>query len=518
MKVLIVDDEEHVRQGIDLTIDWVKYDVHERYYAENGEMALTLIRLHNPAVLFCDMSMPGMDGTELLSIVRDEYPYMQIIVLSGYNDYVYTRATIRASGVDYIMKPFKKRDLEHALEQAITAWKQHESSLKVERDTGYRLQQADMLLDEQKLGLFLKGELSFYPSIVKLFSRIGLPLQHIRVSIILPQNKIQLIEQRYHGDAELFDFAVKNITNELLQEYGPHYLYRLDDHQWILLTVVEEAYRPDKQAMLAGKVLNAWKETIGIVALSGSSEVETDIEHLQAHITIARAALLQCYITSDQIQPNNKKAKPSFVNQEMLLHVALKNGDRAYAAEIIRSFTHTLQQYGPLQLKDLQMLSMEVNYMLERAVRQLSLGVAECSISLWISNIAEWEKTVTQQWWRLIEESGADGLGNGSIHAIRDYIQRHFQSQLSLATLSHQFHFSPQYIAKKFKELYNTTVMTYQTELRIEKAKSLLEHTDLTVSEISEIIGYADENYFTKVFRKQLGLPPLKYRRHIRDS
>ncbi|UUZ81280.1 helix-turn-helix transcriptional regulator [Paenibacillus sp. P26] len=84
--------------------------------------------------------------------------------------------------------------------------------------------------------------------------------------------------------------------------------------------------------------------------------------------------------------------------------------------------------------------------------------------------------------------------------------------------LSEKFHFSPQYIAKKFKELYNTTVMTYLTEPRMEKAKSLLIHTEMPVSEMAATLGYADENYFGKVFKKQTGSSPLQYRKQRRHS
>ncbi|MFH5185839.1 helix-turn-helix transcriptional regulator [Paenibacillus sp. TAB 01] len=163
---------------------------------------------------------------------------------------------------------------------------------------------------------------------------------------------------------------------------------------------------------------------------------------------------------------------------------------------------------------------MEANLLLEQASRLIrdERIAADIFLPVWISDLDEWEKLMIQQWWRLIEETGGEGFSSRGIQAIRDYMHRHFQDDLSLSVLSERFHFSPQYIAKKFKELYNTTVMTYLTELRMEKAKSLLIHTDMSVLDMAEALGYADENYFGKVFKKQTGLSPLQYRKQQRHS
>lgn len=523
MKVLIADDEEHVREGIDLAVDWAKFGVKERLMAEDGVQAMELIRKHRPAVLFCDMSMPGIDGMELLGLIRQEGWDIQIIVVSGHNDFQYTKAAIRANGIDYILKPFRKKDLEHALEQALAIWRQKETSLRDKLETEYRLRKADAMLDEQKLALFFKGEAGFHEGIRSLIYKIGLPMEQIRAAVVLPKNKTKIVDRRFYGDEELFIFALNNITHEIVKPYGLHYLCRLDDYQWVLITSSDGAFRPaDSYRRYMDKLAVTLESTLGLKVLIGLGEAQAGVEELPAAVRGARAALLECDILGAAKQKTKVKASERqirFIDQQVLLAAAIKNGDKAYASQIIRSFTQSLRERGSLRLKELQVYTNEANLLLEQQASRLTPAggaLMDPFVPPWISDLDEWENVLVQQWWMLMESDGAER--SHGIQSIHNYIHSHLQEDISLAMLSERFHFSPQYIAKKFKEQYNTTVMSYVTELRIGKSKSLLMHTEMSVSEIAKSVGYSDENYFSKVFKKQIGHSPLQFRKLQRDS
>jgi two-component system, response regulator YesN len=520
LKVLIVDDEEHVREGIDLAIDWDKFGVTGRLQAENGFAALELIRIHKPAVMFCDMSMPGMDGMELLRRLREEGWDTQVIVVSGYDDFQYTRAAIKANGLDYLLKPFSKRDLEQVLELAVAAWKEREVSLEEEREHGFRIKRADALVDEQKLAAYLRGELVSHEGLKGLLYKLGLSSERLWVSLILPCNRLELVDRRFGGDRELFVFAINNIAHETLKAHGAHYLCRLDDYQWILLTALSRNYTAGSEhRRCIENTIRAWRETLGLETLVGICDSEADATELQGAVGKARSTLLKSEIWKEAKQETTPGELPRLTDQQFLLQSTLDNGKKAYAAEIIRSFVESLRRRGSLRLKDLQTCTIEANLLFERASRKQhsAISAAELLLPLWISDLNEWERIFIRHWWALMEEQGRDGLGNRGIEAIREYIEGHFHEDLSLSVLSEQFHFSPQYIAKKFKELYNTTVMTFLTEIRMDKAKSLLRFTDKPVSEIANSLGFDDENYFGKVFKKLNGASPLQFRKQNRD-
>lgn len=516
MKALIVDDEEHVREAIELSVDWEKFGISERLMAEDGIQAIELIRLHNPAILFCDMSMPKMDGPELLRLLREENSETQVIVISGHDDFQYTRAAIRAWGVDYLLKPFLKSDLEQALARASAAWRENESSKTGNRETEYRLKQVDALLDEQKLAAYLNGEVPFHPGIRSLLYMLGDPIGGVWVALILPRNRIQLVNGRFDGDGELFVFAINNIAHEILKPYGSYYFCRLDPYQWVLLISGEERDVPSLDIKgYIRKLSEAWHRTLGMSTFIGLADARAAVDNLPATVGDARLSLLRSMVLGSEKYPNPVSDAPRLSDQQILLEAAVKGGNKAYAAEIIRSFVEKLRERGNLSLKELQACTMEANLLLERAsrFRLSSKEMSDLYLPLWISDLEEWEKLLVQQWWRMIEESGNEGNGNHAVESMRQYINGHYQEDISLSSLSERFHFSPQYIAKKFKEVYNTTVVTYLTELRIEKARSLLIHTGMSALDISVALGYSDENYFGKVFKKQIGLSPLQFRK-----
>jgi len=520
LKVLIVDDEEHVREAIELLVDWDKFGINERLMAEDGKQAMELIRLHHPAVLFCDMSMPRMDGTELLRQLREENREMQIIVVSGYDNYEYTRAAIRAVGVDYLLKPLRKSDLEQALERATAAWRANESSKMGSREAEYRLRQADAILDEQKLAAYFRGESHAHEGVRGLLDKIGHPLENTGVALVLLRNVTEIVNRRYDGDAELFIFAVNNIAQEVLHPHGSHFLCRLEEHQWVMLITSGERRDADSYMSDMQRVAEAWHRTLGLLTFVGYAGPGTTETTLQDAVGDARQSLLKCDVLHSGQSRQPSGDVPRLTDQQVLLEAAMSAGNKSYAADIIHGFVQTLRERGSLSLKQLQACTLEANLLLERAsmLHPGNKEMSELSLPLWISDLEEWEHLLVQHWWRLMEESAKDGSGNHAIHSMREYMERHYDEDISLSSLSERFHFSPQYIAKKFKEFYNTTVITYLTELRIEKARSLLLHTDLPVLEIANTLGYSDENYFGKVFKKMTGLSPLQYRKQSRSG
>ncbi|MFC0216025.1 response regulator [Paenibacillus chartarius] len=516
MKALIVDDEEHVREAIELSVDWEKFGISQRLMAEDGAQALSLIREHNPMIVFCDMSMPRMDGPELLRQLREENGETQVIVISGHDDFYYTQAAIRAWGVDYLLKPFRKSDLEQAVARAVAAWHDRQSSKSDDRETEYRLKKGDALLEEQKLADYLKGEVPFHHGIRSLLHKLSDANGGFQVALVVPRNRIELVSGRFDGDGELFIFAVNNIAHEILQPFGPHLFCRLDPQRWVLLvTRQSQDIPPSEFESYLARLADAWCRTLGLSAFIGASGGEVRMESLPAALSEAKASLLKSNILAVEAPPEPADDLPRLSDQRLLLEAAVAGANKAYAAELIRSFTDSLRARGKLTLKELQACTLEANLLLERANLAGLSGkeLADLYLPLWISDLDEWERLLVQQWWRLIESSGSESNGHHAVESMRQYINGHYQEDISLTSLSERFHFSPQYIAKKFKEEFNTTVVTYLTELRMEKARSLLAHTGMSLLEISEAVGYTDENYFGKVFKKHMGVTPFQYRR-----
>lgn len=123
MKVLIVDDEKHVRDAIRLLVDWAKHGIDGILEAPEGETAVRILEAEKPEIVFTDMRMPIMDGVGLLEWIHEHHPSCKTIVVSGHDDFDFVRHTVKYGGLDYILKPIDPDELDGALAKAVDAWK-----------------------------------------------------------------------------------------------------------------------------------------------------------------------------------------------------------------------------------------------------------------------------------------------------------------------------------------------------------------------------------------------------------
>lgn len=99
---------------------------------------------------------------------------------------------------------------------------------------------------------------------------------------------------------------------------------------------------------------------------------------------------------------------------------------------------------------------------------------------------------------------------------IKDYLETHVSVSVTIDELSALIYRSPDYLIRHFREEFGMTPYKYFIEKKMEAAKTMLRDTSLSVKEIGEMVGYEDAHYFSNVFRKESGIPPLQYRKHQR--
>lgn len=99
-----------------------------------------------------------------------------------------------------------------------------------------------------------------------------------------------------------------------------------------------------------------------------------------------------------------------------------------------------------------------------------------------------------------------------SLDAIRDHIRVHYRESLSLESLASQAGVSPNHLSRRFKQLYGCTPIHYQIDLRMRDACALLKAGDQTLQQIATAIGFGDEYYFARLFRRRIGVAPGRYR------
>ena len=108
--------------------------------------------------------------------------------------------------------------------------------------------------------------------------------------------------------------------------------------------------------------------------------------------------------------------------------------------------------------------------------------------------------------------SSKEKQGSSSVERAKAYIAERYNKDISLDDVSREMDISPYYFSKLFKEETGENFIEYLTSLRINKAKQLISGTDMSMKEICTEVGYADPNYFSRIFKKNVGVTPTEYK------
>lgn len=117
MKVVVVEDEELVRRGIVLAVDWASMGCVVVGEAADGEAGLEVIRRYQPDLIITDIKIPKLDGVEMLRQLRAEGNHAYAIFLTAYSDFDYVQAAVRLGAADYLLKPFQDGELEAVIDR-----------------------------------------------------------------------------------------------------------------------------------------------------------------------------------------------------------------------------------------------------------------------------------------------------------------------------------------------------------------------------------------------------------------
>ena len=115
MRVMVVEDEEMIRKGIVMAVDWAALDCIVVGEAANGEEGLAAAERYSPNLIITDVRMPRMDGIEMMRRLRERDCTAHFIVLTAYDEFDYARSALRYGAVDYLLKPFRDQDLVAAI-------------------------------------------------------------------------------------------------------------------------------------------------------------------------------------------------------------------------------------------------------------------------------------------------------------------------------------------------------------------------------------------------------------------
>ncbi|PDO10507.1 MAG: hypothetical protein BLM47_06755 [Candidatus Reconcilbacillus cellulovorans] len=580
-KLLLVDDEADVREGVAREIDWRTYGFDLVGVAENGREAVEWIEREVPDLVVTDIRMPFMDGLELAEWLRKTRPYVKIVILTGYDEFQYARRAVRLRIEDYVLKPFSVRELTDAL-------------LKVKHDLDAEIAQREnvaALLDHYRKSLPVLRE-AFFGALVsgKLSEReirekaeaygIRLDADAFAVAVIEPDptdaddrpdadseakersgenaSEIRPLSSLRDANPELRRFAVFNIAEEIVdrERFGHVFLH---DGDIVWLAVGKPADNGetggDASAFRSGTGRPFDREDMYENVCAVLEEIQYCVEkYLKLAVTAAVGSIVgspadigRSYrdalraldyrpalgdirvvgIRDVERVPAGSSLRLDELKERALVR-CLKVGTDDELRGLIEDLTADLVD-RPISSPESLVYLTEMAAVLLRVARDAGVAAevwAECDAvrsAEWLRfkdgrQARGWLLAVSSDIRRRISETRANA-GPSIVAEAKAYVLRHYaDSELSVRGICAHLHVSAGYFCSLFKRETGMTFGQYVLGVRMEAAKELLRSTDLKTFEIAERVGYADPNYFSFCFKKAVGLSPKEYRHRTRGG
>ena len=506
-RVVIVDDEQLIRQGIKHYMQWEQEGFQIVGEASNGQETLELIENTKPHIVLTDIVMPIMDGEELTRIVKSKYPHIEVIILSSYGDFDYVRSTFQNGAVDYILKP--KLDTESLLTVLKTA---------VSRIPSLQGGNDEATVDVN-IGHIIEKFISGYDTqydenlILEAF-----PYSSFRLVAI----DYRLIEGKSLEDIHSINSEIQVLITSCSKEVKLE-IFEIDDNVSVFL-------------------INSSRDLF-----TGISELASKIleRHSQLSILISEAfmSFSQIWMKYNEVIKKMLQYRFYFPEATIVVEKNLLKETPKIASFNLDKFTNDFKH---------ERFDLAFSY-LEEHVTELSssfttdifeyksfFGNVIFTISVLLSNLEYDVKNLENEKFSFFNKIDGAKTASGVVHQLQlfltkakevittkktqsgfssfqlilDYIEDHYAEPLSLSDVATTFHFNPSYLSSYFATHNKEGFNEYLNKIRIEEAVKLLLNTTTPISEISGLVGYSDHSYFCKVFKKQKGLSPSQYRRN----
>ncbi|MBR2568117.1 MAG: response regulator [Paenibacillus sp.] len=507
MRLLIIDDEMIIRTGIQQVIDWPALGIEALLPAASAEEALERIPDELPHIVLTDIRMSGMDGLELASILHQQYPEMEIIILSGYDEFSYVQQAMREGVSDYLLKTSRPEEIIKTMlksKQRITdrIEKHKRGSLG---DSALRTQLLEQLIKE---GI---SESSLLAQAVDSFQ------------LEMPSGYDQIIILNADGweDLSLLLFAIHNILEETLSCHTLVYA----DHMVILL---RSPSAMDQQ----GRIQQLLERLEGMLKCTIFAALGTNASHYSEwpkSYSAAKEAFMYRMITGNRgliafhaVQNRTGGRTVCSLEEEAELSSILVKGNRAelhgwvhqkIGAQLAddQVTTESLQAY-------IQSIIISGYRFIERMGNSQLLGqhgALPPLRDLQQSLNASPEQLLYEACSSLMDsyrQQSSEHRGNSYVEQAIVFIRNHLHTGITLQQVAREVHLNPNHFSEVFKRETGQNYIDFVTRERIERAAEILKNSEMKISQVARAVGYEDMKYFSQLFKKFTCMTPSEFR------
>lgn len=509
-KVLIVEDESIIRDGLKNNIAWAELGFTVAGEVENGLRAVEFINRNEVDVILTDIRMPLMDGIALSEYVSTNRPEIKVIILSGHADFNYAQAAIKNDVCEYLLKPLKIDEIERVLKKI-----------------------ANKL--EPKLRIVQQGKTE------------SVMMSHILDNDKLDAKSAQVLEDREMQMAmrcallAVDNFRIyDNLVRKQIKNYLADYKANVFNREWsgdFSAFIIEDNF--------VIIVLDKGSENIGIIRKI-FDDISDGVNSLECETCTFSCGISEEFFVRSELK-------------EMYIHAYSAVSLRFYQGDCTFAKYEEISGYRSIESEEYNEYKEKENLIVS-GIRQNDAGVIETLDEIYaalsappylkpeiaikilrgiagafsdymivhrggtgkdveneMNNFTSLENMINflKKCAEDLEKSGDESFGSERtiIKKVKKYVLENYEKSITLKDVEEKFFINKSYFSWLFSKIVGQTFTEYLAGVRIEEAKRLLrEEGAIKVYEVAERVGYNDYRNFSKSFKKIVGVTPLKYR------
>lgn len=488
MKLLIADDEFYVRVSIKEMMVEILLENDCIYEAENGIQMMDLVQSIQPDAVFLDIKMPKLDGLKAMEKLKQKYPFIQWVVISGYADFEYARQAVRLGAVDYLLKPVAPEQLKKIAGKIM----ENMQTLKQSKKDGLN----------RELSMYFNHviDLEALPNDSLLHGYSFLPM------VFFHSGQLDIQPEKQSLSCLLASLCER--TGQYLEKDVLIYAKVLSENKICIIFCWEKENRQvtDQMINLHSELVKQVMEEVGWTGATffGIMGKHCEIDILAEHI--------------------------SELDSNLVLGVLFRGGTLLSRQEFIKwsgsgNLTNLCRVVRRLQKdyanKDYYRFMAGSKEVLDWLAQHASLltSAMKANLKSYLCFVLETGEIPAAQWKEVLRQGEINLLlpSDGEekfdlVGQVIKYIECNYEKEIEVAAVAEKFHITPNYLSSLFHKATGRTFIRYLTEVRILNAKKLLNNSNVQVQEVAVAVGYENSKHFAKLFKKIVGCYPSQFR------
>lgn len=525
LRVLVVDDEPYIKQGLAMLIDWKAEGFTIIGEASNGSEAIQFLQKTKVDLIIADIKMPKMNGIELLEYIKMErLSDASYIILSGYYDFQYAKSAIKHDCCDYLLKPIQKDELLDVLHRVSQKNKEWNNRQKENREK-------ERALFDRNLLALIWGK---YDS-----GNIEYVTTHLKLSTVIKYITINL---DFTGELELRDsekrMIQKNLylqAKELLGEEEYHIIYDVGKQESSYdIGFLYCDYLAKEAELTEEEYLKQLSQQLGEgfqykIMLSVGNKIDSIAKLSESYQTSLIAKTLQMFRNDKDITFYEESMKTSGTSllERRKLDILIQAVEENNKEEISSMVDWIYDDINETNM-DYSLINLNISYILYQLIYLATKqddNLNQEEILQYISQNVFHKEAMrgSRKHFKLFAYEFSDYLqqlrknvSKGILASIEREIEENYRENISLKSLSEKYYINSAYLGQVFKKQYGLPFKEYLNNYRIDRAAELLLRSDEKVYTVAELVGYHNLDYFINRFVSIKGCTPTRFRNQYR--